>query len=379
MRKRGWAAAVTLLALACGEQRRPPPPPPAPPVAKAKPEPAPAVRPPPAADAPDERQRTELRSQRAELAGRIAELGRALKELEARHARERAGLPKIDTPARRRFLRYVEDARTAEFRLRRAEQRLQQLESVAKRELTGKLKELTDRRDEIEQRRAVIDNVWQRALDKTRYGKIEESPVKAELYCLRAVKRRWFDVSVPARQGRLTADTRRKILQGFRAWLDEVPARKQVVAKALAQPLGPKRKTPDDYDFTDLDFYILLEVLEDTLDRQNIALENRELAESRRKLAQIRTELGAVTQEINEALAEGGSELAEYLELLGRLPTTRENASYLAGRVMEWARIFRQIGELDARQAKEREEAEAALTRARRELAHVEAELRRLG
>jgi hypothetical protein len=384
MGRSGWAATVAFLAFACGEQRGPPPPPPAPrKAATPKPKKAPAVKPPAvdpaAAKVRDEAQRTELGKKRTALVARIAELTRIQQETEARLEQERAGLPRIDTRVRRRFMQYVQDARTAEHKLHRMEQRFQELEKVAKSGLTGKLKKLTDQRDAIEKRRAEIENAWLRALDESHHGRVKESPVKKELYLVRAVKRQWFAVSGPARRGKLKSGDKWRILKTFRGWLDEVPARKSVVAKALAQPLAPKGKTPANYDYTDLEFYILLELLEDSLDRANIVLENKELKENRSKLEQIRRESDTVVQAIHDSMAEGGSELSEYLDLLDRLPTARENASYLSTRIVEWERIFREIGEIDARHAKENEEAHAALDKARRELDLVETELRRLG
>ena len=382
MGRTGWAATIALLALACGERRPPPPAPPAAPKvapSKTQPQKEPAAKPPAAAPdvakAPDE---AELRKKLTELVGKIAELESTRKEIAERHTQERTGLPRIDTRVRRSFLQYVHDARTAEHKLHRMEQRFRELEKVAKSGLTGKLKDLTDKRDAIELRRLEIDNAWQRTLDEVQRGKVKESPVKEELYLVRAVKRQWFAVSGPARRGKMKSGDKWRILKDFRAWLAQVPARKQVVAKALIQPLGPKHKTPDNYDFTDLDFYILLELLEDSLDRKNIVIENRELKENRAKLERIRAEFDAVVQAINDALAEGGNELAEYLELQGRLPTARENATYLSTRTVEWERIFREIGEIDARQTRESEEAVVALEQARRALSLVETELRRL-
>lgn len=379
MGRSGWVATVAFLALACSERAPPPPPPPATPRVEApQPKRDPAVKP-PAADTADEARRTELRAKRAALVGRIAELKRSQSEIGERHARERDGLPRIDTRMRRRFLQYVNDARTAEHKLRRMEQRFQELEKVAKSGLTGKLKKLTEKRDAIEQRRIEIENAWLRSLDESQKGRVKESPVKKELYLVRAVKRQWFAVSGPARRGKMRSGDKWRILKDFRAWLDEVPARREVVAKALAQPLGPKRKTPDNYDFTDLDFYILLELLEDRLDRENIVLENKELKENRAKLEQIRKELGAVVQEISDSTAEGGDDLSEYLDLDSRLPVARENATYLSTRIVEWERVFREIGEIGARQAQETSNAASALERTRRELTLVETELRRLG
>jgi len=380
MGRTGWAATIAFLALACDERRAPPPPPPeAKKVEAAKPPEQPPAKPPAAApDVAKPPVEADLRKKLTELVGKIAELERERREIEERHVQERAGLPRIDTRTRRSFLQYVHDARTAEHKLHRMEQRFAELEKVAKSGLTGKLKELTDKRNAIELRRLEIDNAWQRTLDEVEHGKVKESPVKEELYLVRAVKRQWFVVSGPARRGKLNSDARWKILKGFRAWLSEVPARKQVVAKALAQPLGPKHKTPDNYDFTDLNFYILLELLEDDLDRKNIVIENLELKENRAKLERIRAEFDAVVQAINDALSEGGTELTEYLDLLGRLPTTRENATYLSTRTVEWERIFKEIGEIDARHAKEAEAAAVALDQTRRALSVVETQLRRL-
>lgn len=376
------AATIAFLALACSERRRPPPPPPPPPKAEArKPQPKakPAAKPPAPDEAQGENRRAELSQRRAALVGRIAELQRAKEEIEARHAQERAGLPPVDTGMRRRFLQYVHDARAAEHKVQRMQQRVRELEKVAKSSLTGRLKQLVDKREAIERRRTDIENAWLASLEETHHGRVKQSPFQKDLDLVRAVKRQWFAVSVPMRRADLNPSERSRISASFRRWLEEVPARKRIVTQVLGQPLGPKGKTPGDYDFTDLDFYILLELHEDTLDRRNIVAENRALKEARTELRQNRKEFGAVVQEINEAMAHGGEELAEYLDLLGRLPVARENATYLHGRIVEWERIFLAIGEIEDRHARESEEATAAVTAARRELNLVETELRRLG
>ncbi|MHC4494092.1 MAG: hypothetical protein ACYTDU_21080, partial [Planctomycetota bacterium] len=137
-------------------------------------------------------------------------------------------------------------------------------------------------------------------------------------------------------------------------------------------------RTPDTYDFTNLDFYILLELLEDSLDRLNIAVENKELKRNRARLEQIQKELDTVEQRLNDHMAEGGHELSEYEDLLDRLPGARENASYLSTRVAEWARIFAEVEKIHTRQTKEADVARAALEHAREQLERVRRELRPL-
>jgi chromosome segregation ATPase len=321
--------------------------------------------------------RAELQKQEEELEERVKELERARKEMAERHTKEDAGLVEIDVRIRRRFLQYIRDARDAEHKLERMVKRFRELENVVQSGATGKLQDLRDARDEIEKRRDEIQNAWQRSQDEARLGKIEESPVKKDLYLVRAVKRQWFAISAPARRGRPKSTEKRTINRSFRAWLKEVPARKQIVVRVLAQPLGPKR-TPDTYDFTNLDFYILLELLEDSLDRLNIAVENKELKRNRARLEQIQKELDTVEQRLNDHMAEGGHELSEYEDLLDRLPGARENASYLSTRVAEWARIFAEVEKIHTRQTKEADVARAALEHAREQLERVRRELRPL-
>ncbi|MHC4549442.1 MAG: hypothetical protein ACYTEZ_11770 [Planctomycetota bacterium] len=378
MTMRVWVLGIVVLVAACSEKRPPPPPPPPLPKKPAKVAP-PETKPPKPSPAQKRRaRRAELWKQKAALEAQIAELEQARAELVKRQEEERAGLPQVDLRIRQRFMRYTRDARDAAHKLELMERRIEELEQRVAGAMTGKLKELREQRAEVEQRQNEILNAWQRSLEEASLGKVEESPVKQDLDLVRAVKRQWFAVSVPARRGRVKFGEKTKINKGFRAWLAEVPARKQIVAQALAWMRG-RRRSPDAYDYTNLDFYVLLELLEDDLDRKNVAVEQTELKKNRARLDRIRRELDAVEQQISDQMAEGGDELSEYDDLLDRLPDARENASHLATRVEEWAGIFRELEAFRARQLEEEDALLQPLREARRELKLVQRELRPLG
>ena len=199
-------------------------------------------------------------------------------------------------------------------------------------------------------------------------GAVEESPVKKDLDTLRAVKAQWFSATPAARRGTAKDSDKKAISDGFKSWLGELPDRKRVVDQAL-RPLGPKGKTPDTYDYSDLDFFILLSLAEEQLERANIVVEKKELTESRDKLDTIQKELDAIDEKIREQMLSGGAELQEYEEIQERMPGVQELASSLAERVAALRESLKELDAAKERREREDEEARAALEAARKELA----------
>jgi hypothetical protein len=248
-------------------------------------------------------------------------------------------------------------------------ERQAELKGFADSDTRGKLKELRGERAKIEARQAKIQDAWRESMEEARLGTVEESPVKKDLDTIRAVKRKWFEATPLARRGTAKDGERKIINDGFRGWLGEAPDRKRVVGQVLGLPEAPKGKTPDSYDFTDLKFFILLELMEEQIERQNVAVEKKELSENRAKLDAIQAELDAIDRQIHEQMVAGGDELQEYEELVDRLPAAQKSASYMSERVSALRGTLKQLDELKERQSREEDEVLTTLDKARKELA----------
>lgn len=352
-----------LLAPACGKKAPPPKPAPVEP-AKAEPEkPAPPVPAEPPKD-------PEAPKKRAEAEAKVRELERALKEQEARHDQERKGLPEV-SPLRRSYVQAIKDASDKQRQLAEMQERFAGLKQVAEGAASGKLKELRAERAKIKERQDAIEDAWAKSREDAATGTVGDSPVKKDLDLVRAVKAQWFAATPVARRGAAKESDRKSINDSFRTWLGEQPDRKRVVGQVLSQPLGPKGKTPDTYDFTELDFFILLALMEEQLERANIVVEKKELTEARGKLDEIQKELDAIDDKIREQMVAGGGSLEEYEDLQDRLPAVKSLASDLAERVAALQETLKQVDQMKERQAREEDEARAALDAAKKELARL--------
>jgi len=315
--------------------------------------------------------------ERAELKARVQELEQEFQDMEARHAQERESVVPTSKlrRLRREFVQLRKDALRAKSELEVMERRYEELEGQADSAVRGKVKEMRADLAELEKRRDEINDLWKKDLEEARMGAVEESPVKRDLYALRAVKKQWFAATPKARAGRAAASERKAINDSFRAWLKEQPAREAVAGKVLEQPLAPKGKSPSNYDFTDLDFYILMEILEDHLDRQDIAVEKKVLSENKKKLETIEQKIDALSERIHTEVMKTGGALAEFEELEARLGAKRENVAYLAEKLQLDAKRIKDAQEIDQRQYEERDELESKLAEARRKLKAVAARL----
>ncbi|HEX5135876.1 MAG TPA: hypothetical protein VFY93_02810 [Planctomycetota bacterium] len=322
---------------------------------------------PPAPPAPDP---AEIKKKRDELKAKVAEIEKARKDLEARHAEEKKGLPDLSM-LRRTYIQAIVDARTKENELQRMLERQEELKRFAESAVSDKLKGLRETRKEIVTRQEAIQDAWRKSVQDDQLGVVEESPVKKDLDTLRAVKGQWFAATPLARRGTAKDGEKKIINEGFRGWLGEVPDRKRVVGAVLGLPQAPKGKTPDSYDFTDLKFFLLLQLMEQQMEKQNVAVEKKELVENLKKLDAIQAELDAVDAKIHEQVVEGGDEFQEYEDILSRLPLVQESASYLSTRVAELRGTLKQIDELKERQSQEEDDLLRSLEQARKELAKL--------
>jgi chromosome segregation ATPase len=351
------------LAFACGQKKAPT----APPQEAKAPAQAEQQAPPPAPPPAPAPSAEDLQKKRKELQTKIADLEKSVKEMEARHEEEKKGLPDLGL-LRRTYTQAIIDARSKELELQRLLERKEELKRFAESAARGKLKELREERAKIAERQDTIQDAWRKSAEEAALGAVEESPVKRDLETIRAVKQQWFVATPVARRGAAKESERKIINDGFRGWLGEAPDRKRVVTDVLALPQAPKGKTADSYDYSDLKFFILLELKEEQLERQNIAVEKKELTENRDKLSAIQAELDGIDEKIHEQMVAGGDELQEYEDLTDRLPTVQQAATYLSTRVVDLKETLTHIDEMRERQNREEDEVLRQIDQAKRDL-----------
>ncbi len=322
--------------------------------------------------------RAELGAKQAELAQKVAALEKAYKELAAAHEKEQGELP---DPAllRPRLSRLIQDAGSEKGRLESMEREFAELKKVAESEITGDLKALRAERTAIEARYQEAQSGWRVALDEARASRVEESPVKVELDTVRAVKEKWFELTPLARRKTPGAQESKAVNDGLRAWIAEKPIRKEAVDNVLAQEVAPKGKTSANFDFVDLDFFLLLELREDVLDKLNIAVESKRLKGEEEKLRAIEAELDAISEKIARKMSEGGGDLEKFEDLATRLPGQRSKAADLQNALASMRETFSRLEEVREAHRAAEEAAVKQLEAAKKELAEANAALKALG
>ena len=322
-----------------------------------------------------------LKEQKTALAARVAELEQALKDLEAQQKDERAQLPKGPELVKlRNTVRQMQtDFASERAELESMEERFKELKRFAESEITGNLKTLLEKLDDLEKKRAEITDAWRADLAASRQGRVEESPVRQELSALRDVKTKWFEETPAARSGRAGADEKKAINDSFRSFLGSTPAYKAVVGKVLEQPQAPKGKSPDSYDFTELEFFLLLELMEDTLDRLNIAAEKKVLTENKAKLDTLEKELASLEEKIAQEMMKGGDDLEAFEDLNQRLKPQRDKVDYLAEQYKIYKDLLDRAMAIGDRHIEQYDEAAQAIEAAKKDLKATEAELRKMG
>jgi len=291
-----------------------------------------------------------LKKERAELSATLAELKREMEAMEGRHEAERAALPDL-RKMQRRFRRMQRDYFRAKSEYETMKKRLDELEEVAEKSVTGKLRELRAEVEKKEEEYREVLTGWRSTLIERSISRVEQSPVKQKLDTLRALKTQWLRLTAPTRGGGAADTTRLAVSSQFRALLDDA-GRKAVIREVLARPEAGG-KSLDGYDFTELDFYLLLKLHEDVLDRQNIAVEKRELGENEQKLAKLEDELNEAREKVAQAMTEGGGQLERFMDLKRRIGPAREAAEYLGRQLETYTESLQEIEQVKTRQDEE--------------------------
>ncbi len=159
--------------------------------------------------------------------------------------------------------------------------------------LLSRLRELRGKEDELEEELETLRATFSRML---RTPELAETPVARNLKTIRAVRDRWLADTTEAR-ARGAPRVRAAVNKSFRAWIGEDENRGRVAALALEK----SRKKPKlaRYDFTKTEFFLFCQLLEDELDRKNVAVEADLLGEQRKKEAVLVDRMVALREKIS--------------------------------------------------------------------------------
>lgn len=261
-----------------------------------------------------------LTRQKEQLAAKLKALQAEQQEMERRHREETKALPPKEeiSDLKRRFSTLRNDAVRSQVKMQRMEKRLAELKKLAETSTARDLQGLRKQESEIEERLRAANATWSKARAEERLGQVKDSPVKQDLDAVRAMKAKWFELTPDARRAKVDDAKKGAINTAFRNWLGGDLRRGQICARILKQPDAPKGKTPQTYDFTNLDFFILLSRVETEIDKQNVAVEKKEAAKYEAAVDAVQAELDAVREKIAKAMQAGGDEFEEYLDLKER-------------------------------------------------------------
>jgi hypothetical protein len=321
--------------------------------AEPKPDPAEIERKREEAEQKAEAAKATLRKEKVALTAEIAELTKTKESLTSKHEAESAGLPD-PMKLRRTMSRLVQDAARKRSLYETDAERLEELEKEVRGSATAEIKELETGIAKKEKEFNAILSGAKAERANAELGIAEETEVQKEIRTLRAAKSRWFQATRETRRGVATARTAAS--REFKSWIAEDAVRGSVVAKAL-----PKGKSVDGYDYSDLHFYLYLELLEDRLDRLNVAEEKKALSENEVRLVAIEKELDVLSEQLAEKMTEGGGSLEEYTDIKERLPSAKRNAENLERQLGQMRESFNDVEKITRRQDEEVEQVDTDL------------------
>jgi len=250
------------------------------------------------------------------LEGKLAALEKTNKE-EAGKLPDRSKL-------RRRLSGMIRDSAQAKSIYDTNQRRYDKLEKVVKGAATAEIKKLQTELTKAEKAYYAVLSGVKEERAALALGIVEETQVQKEIKALRAAKQEWFGATRETRRGGASTAERSKASSAFKSWINGEPLRKAVVAKAL-----PDGQTPDSYDFAELEFYLLMEILEDDLDRKNFADEKKTISSNDKKLVAMEQAIDALNEKIAEKMMAGGGEMEEFTEIAEDLPAQKRKAESL--------------------------------------------------
>ncbi len=338
----------------------------------------------PAAEQRKKEERAELRKQeiaqlkatRDTQGARVADLKREYEALKSKHEAERKALPDL-RKLQQRLMSVHRDAMQANSRYEVIKKRIEKVRAVAEKAVTGEIKSLRKKLKNKDAEYREVLTGWRANLSDKSVSRVEQSPVKRKLDALRALKAQWMKLTIKTRAGGAGAGAKSEVSSMFRALLTD-DTKGAVIKDVLARPEA-NRKSVASYDFTQLDFYLLMKLHEDALDRQNIAVEKRELGENEGKLRELEKEVDALREEIGNRMAAGGDDLERYEDLRQSLGPARERAESLNQQLTTYSESLKQIESVTERQDGINEKAVADLNAAEKALKKTKQKLRGLG
>jgi len=314
------------------------------------------------ADAKQKREEAAAKKKEARAKAKleIAKLETELAAMQKRHKEEADALPD-QTKLRNRLRGMIADARNARSIYEANKRRFDELEKVVAGSATAEIKTLN------KQLAAKEKNYWgvmsgaKEARANERLGIMDETQVQKEIRTLRAAKKAWFEMTRDTRRGTKAAGSGES--SKYKSWLAEEPLRKSVVAKAL-----PDGKTTDSFNFANLDFFVMMELLEDSLDRKNVAAERKELSAADKVLAGLEKELDALRQSIDAKMTAGGGDMEEFTAISATLKTEKKDAEDLERQMAGMRTVYNEIDELRDRHSADEEKLDNQITALKKKL-----------
>jgi len=316
----------------------------------------------------EEDARDALRKEKTDLSAELVELKKTKESLESKHEAERIGLPD-PMKLRRVVRRLIQDSARKRSLYETDRERLEELEKDVKGSATAEIKELESRIAKKEREFNAILSGAKAERANAELGIAEETEVQKEIRTLRAAKTRWFRATRESRRGVKTARTAAS--RDFKSWVAEDALRGVIVAKAL-----PEGKSADGYDFSELHFYLYLELLEDRLERVNVAEEKKAISENEKKLVAIEAELDVLNETLAEKMTAGGGSLEEYTDIKQRLPSAKRVVEGLERQLGQMREAFNDVDKIAQRQAEEVEQVDTDIENKTARLAKVRSKLR---
>ncbi|MEM8884019.1 MAG: hypothetical protein AAGD14_08125 [Planctomycetota bacterium] len=329
--------------------------------AKPKVDPAEAARLKAEADAKAEAAREAAAKQRRELTAEIKTLEQAHKALVAKNEAEAAGLPN-ESKLRRVLRQLRDDARRSMSMVETDQKRFEELKKEVQATASDEIKQLDKAIAKKEREYNALLSGAKAERANAELGIAEETQVQKEIRTLREAKQQWFAATRDTRRGTGGAPAKSKASSTFKSWFKGEPLRATVVKKAL------QGQSPDAFDFSGLDFYLFMELLEDSLDRQNVAEEKKTISANELKLVAMEKELDALTEKRAELMSAGGGALEEFDELERRLPGDRQSAEGLQRQVEELRASFNAIQDTLTKHDEAEEELQKQIDAKKKEL-----------
>jgi len=305
--------------------------------------------------------RTELKRLRALIAAygqRVTDAIQSERDVFAAHRTE-AQAASGNTADRRELRESIRRLRVATKQVEHYENKLGPLNPVFVA-AQKTLEDLTAKSDALDER---IDDMRAEFSRRLLNPALREAPAAKALRAIREVQREWMTLTHEARAKKPSGTKKRNINASFRTWVSEDPVRTDVVDRALAAGLQKRKSDVARFDFTDLGFFVLCQIVENDLDKSNVSVERDLMAEQRAKESVLVAEAEKLQAEISDLENSPAMiEMAEKQDIIDRLDVLRMERATAQGRVDDLEAILKSDKEMRARHT-EKEAVVAAAVR----------------